>query len=123
MADKKEKPYRLPAIGKPKKAPPKSSIRELGSKANEQYKAGARDVVRPTFGPKKGQEMSSRDFGKYREAYGGVKGNDPAAYDTTYTGPGKKPKAPPKGYSSSRHIMAEQTGMAKGGLVTKKKKK
>jgi len=123
MADKKEKPYRLPAIGKPKKALPKSSVKELGSKANEQYKTGATRVVRPSFGPKKGQEMSARDFGKYRKTYANVAGNDPAAYDTSYTGPGKKPKATVAGYYTSRKHMAEQTGMAKGGLVTKKKKK
>ncbi len=113
MAGKKETKKRtvLPAIGKPKPKKPKSSVRELGVKANKAYKEGEKATTRPTFGPKKGKEIPEREFGAYRldKRYG--YDNDPAKYDPTYTGPGKKPKVGPKGYYEARRIMARQTGV------------
>ena len=111
MANKKETKKRvvLPAIGKPKPKAPKSSVRELGAKANKDYKEGAKATSRPTFGPKKGKEVPDREFGAYRKKSG--YSNDPANYDTTYTGPGKKPKPGSKNYYDSRRRMARQTGV------------
>lgn len=121
MATKPKTLY-VPALNKgTTKKPKKSSVRELGSAANNQYKAGSKATTSPSFGPKKGQEMPERNFGRYRVESG--YGNDPTKYDPTYTGPGKKPKKGTQSYYQARKILARQTGMAKGGLVTKKKGK
>lgn len=116
----KKKPLLLPAIGKPKTKTKKLEVKSLGAKASAEYKKGAKEVVKLTSGPKKGTEMSERNFGKYRALW---IGNDPAIYDDTYAGPGKKPKKADPIYYRTREVLARQTGMAKGGLISIKQTK
>ena len=137
MASKKEepkKPYRLPAIGKPKEKLVKSSVKELGVKANEEYKKGFKNSVKVSFGPKKGQVMSEKDFVKYRhnfhEAVFGPKKNQVMSEKDfardryrfqrdRLTGTDKKFKEARDAEEKSREILSRQTGMAKGGLAVK----
>ncbi len=110
MANEK-KPYVLPTIGKgPTKKSTKGLATSLGRAGNSQYKAGANAKVHMSYGPDSGKTISERDYGRSRSA--GVQNKDPAAWDQTYNGQGKKPKKPKDGnYMLGRKIMARQTGV------------
>jgi hypothetical protein len=51
MAKETKKKVRLPALGKPKPKAKKTSARDLGKTANEQFKAGEKDKGKVTFEP------------------------------------------------------------------------
>jgi hypothetical protein len=59
MAEKKK--FKLPAIGKPKPKPKKTSARDLGKAANKQFKAGTRDKDTIPLYENNGVKVSAKD--------------------------------------------------------------
>lgn len=51
MTKETTKKFRLPAQGKPKPRPKKTSVKALGEVANKQFKAGDKDKKKLTFNP------------------------------------------------------------------------
>jgi hypothetical protein len=119
MTDKKQKkdaPFLLPAIGKPKKALTKSSIREMGKRAAKDYEEGNKNKMPMSKSKGWSKDMpdaTERDWAKeqgklfveeFKLRKAGVKNSNPSR---------------PMISNKNRAKLARNTGMAKGGMAKK----
>lgn len=108
MASKKEepkKPYRLPAVGKPKRGIKKSSVREIGVKAARNYMRDEKGkTVKEDITPSdRNLDLTGRTLNKVNTK----------SYYKTLTPEERKL------FDTTAERMSRATGMAKGGLAVK----
>lgn len=124
MTSKKEepkKPYRLPAIGRPKKKVEKSSVREMGARASKNY----------AFGNTKAGVILLKSNGWLNDIYDAtdreVAREQALVWKKERENAAKGKKVQSKGKVKLTEARTDQqarnTGMAKGGLAVKRKPK